>query len=95
MRMNLFISYIHFGKIINNMTKEEFIKDVVTISKYNGDIASYINDNLENVEIPFTLNDSFTGILTKEGEDGYMSDKVGQKVRLQFHNLTELSLLVL
>jgi len=69
------------------MTKEEFIKQVVTISKYNGDIASYINDNLENVEIPFTLNDSFTGILTKEGEDGYMADKVGQKVRLQFHNL--------
>ena len=69
------------------MTKEEFIKQVVTISKYNGDIASYINDNLENVEIPFTWNDSFTGILTKEGEDGYMADKVGQKVRLQFHNL--------
>ena len=65
------------------MTKEEFIKDVVTISKYNGDIASYIDDNLVNVEIPFTLNDSFTGILTKEGEDGYMADKV----TLQFHNL--------
>ena len=71
------------------MTKEEFIKNVVTISKYNGDIASYINDNLGDVEIPFTLNDSFTGILTKEGEDGYMADKVGQKVSLQFHDLTK------
>lgn len=69
------------------MTQEEFIKNVITISKYNGDIASYVNDNLEKVEIPFTLNDSFTGILTKEGKDGYMADKVGQRVTLQLHDL--------
>ena len=69
------------------MKIEEFIANVVTLSKYNGDIESYMKETIEKVEIPFSLNDSFTGTLIKAGIDNYMGDKVGKRVTLQFHDL--------
>lgn len=69
------------------MKIEEFIANVVTLAKYNGDIESYIKETIERVEIPFSLNDSFTGTLIKAGIDDYMKDKIGERVSLQFHDL--------
>lgn len=43
MRMNLFASYIHFGKIINNMTQEEkelLLKDISARLRYGVKIKS-------------------------------------------------------
>ena len=69
------------------MKAEEFISNVVMLSKYNGDVKSYMKETIEKVEIPFSLNDSFTGTLLVAGYDNYMGDKVGERVTLQFHDL--------
>lgn len=69
------------------MKIEEFISNVVMLAKYNGNIESYMKETIRSVEIPFSLNDSFTGTLVKSGINGYMEDKVGERVSLQFHDL--------
>jgi hypothetical protein len=69
------------------MKVEEFIANVVQLAKYKGDVESYIMDTIETVEIPFSLNDSFTGTLIKAGTNGFLEDKIGERVNLQFHDL--------
>jgi len=69
------------------MKVEEFISNVVMLAKYNGDIESYMKETIRKVEIPFSLNDSFTGTLTETGINDCSKGKVGERVRLQFHDL--------
>lgn len=69
------------------MTKEEFIKQAVTIAKYKGDLALFLRETLNKVDYEFSLNDSFYG--TVNDTDIPFGD-IGEHVRIQFHDLCRL-----
>lgn len=74
------------------MKVEEFIKQIDTIIKYKGDYKKFILDNYEKLEIPFSLNDSFTGMVTDSGANSYR--KAGERKSVQFWELMDLKPIV-
>lgn len=76
------------------MTQEKFIKDVELLAKYGGDINGYMQQHLNDVERTFSLNDTFSGVLTENGARDYNdyykdcsldSKKCGDRLDMQFH----------
>lgn len=74
------------------MKVEEFITQIDTIIKYKGDYKKFILDNYEKLEIPFSLNDSFTGYVTESGANSYR--KAGNRESIQFWELMGLKPIV-